>query len=184
MSSIQISIEFDEENLSGIFNWPIVGYFTSIKEYDQKITELGSEASNKIYVLNGVPFGYLSDCYVFVDSNKNVLCEIISPNYEKTDEEKTKGIYIRKIQNDNYNRQITKLSFEYQEIQIDQNYSKFFKKKEASNVFTLNLNLNEIMSGEIQYDKIVALLLAELNRFDTGDIVLIPAALLQGVSEG
>lgn len=184
MSSIQISIEFDEENFSGTFNWPIVGYFTSIKEFDQKITELGAEASNKIYVLNGVPFGYLSDCYVFVDSNKNVLCEIISSNYEKIDEEKVKGIYIRKIQNDNYNRQITKLSFEYQEIQIDQKYSKFFKKKEASNVFTLNLNLNEIMSGEAQYDKIVALLLAELNRFDTGDIILIPAALLQGISEG
>lgn len=184
MNSIQISIEFDEENFSGTFNWPIVGYFTSIKEFDQKITELGAEASNKIYVLNGVPFGYLSDCYVFVDSNKNVLCEIISSNYEKTDEEKVKGIYIRKIQNDNYNRQIIKLSFEYQEIQVDQKYSKFFKKKEAANVFTLNLNLDEIMSGDIQYDKIVALLLAELNRFDTGDIILIPAALLERASEG
>lgn len=184
MSSIQISIEFDEENFSGTFNWPIAGYFTSIKEFDQKITELGAEASNKIYVLNGVPFGYLSDCYIFVDSNKNVLCEIISSNYEKTDEEKVKGIYIRKIQHDNYNRQITRLSFEYQEIQVDQKYSKFFKKKEAANVFTLNLNLDEIMSGNIQSDKITALLLAELNRFDTGDIILIPAALLEGVSEG
>lgn len=184
MNSISITVELNETDFSGASSWPIAGYFASVKDLDEKLAELGNEADKKIYVLNGVSFGYLSDCYVFVDGNKNVLCEIISPNYKKTDDKKVEGIYIRKIQNDSYNRQITKLSFEYQEIQVDQKYSKFFKNKEASNVFTLNLNLNEIMSGDIQYDKIVALLLAELNRFDTGDIILIPAALLEGVSEG
>jgi len=104
MDTIYIEVEVNETGLTGTSTWPIVGYFSTLTELNSKISELGSEADQKIYVLNGIEFNYLSDCYVFVDSHKNVLCEIISPNYKKTGNSKEEGIYIKKIESNNYNR--------------------------------------------------------------------------------
>ena len=140
--------------------------------------------SDKFFVLNGAAAGIASNCLIlttFITINgaptTHFLGCVIMPS---TNEEMPQGIYF--FENAKNLPQMARFDFNYSAIEVNEKYQNVFKKKDALNVYSLDetvlINLASIIGSEGNIEAALGALEAEIARFNVGEVLLIPTALL------
>lgn len=136
----------------------------------------------KIYVINGVIKGLASNCYIIAtlstieETITLVYLGLILNSYPT--EDYPFGIYFFKDETDENASYLAEMSFDYSSIKVNELYDSVFKKPEASNVYFFD----SVAINNLIETKDPALLEAELKKYKSGDVILLPAELLSGFS--
>ena len=141
------------------------------KERKDELVSSGTYNENSIFIINGTYFQIPSENYSYmIDPGGSNLFLAIFCTQDLFGQ--GAGTYFFKKDN----TYISSLSCTHSEVNIDEKYKKFFKNKNASDVYLLDL---EALMGSDDITTIAAALFFDLGKYQQGDILLIPTVLLE-----
>lgn len=178
MSNISISLE--NAGAYRIFTQ----YCNNMTELNQIITEKLTEGESGIFFVRGSALYLSSTSLVIIYATAGepvkkevlaIICDSLS-EYNSTSLEL--GVYFFGIAENIF---VKNLAFDYTDLSYNDDFKGIFKDSKAANVYTLD---TKVLSEEQLSVNLVSFITAELGKYKPGDILLVPAEILNSISSG